>query len=180
MNISQKKENPRRIQSISPEIAQLLIEQIPRELHNHAIYRTFANFFALKGLESLEKYYIARAEEEIEHHRWIVDRLNYCDVAFSYPSTPAVLEEFPEDDEEAHIFPFDRTVDLEIETTEWICKIADAAKECGDWETFYWLQKTLIDEQTEEEATSRTALDIARMKDSSWIRKSREILKLLK
>lgn len=180
MNISPKKENLRRKQTISPEVAQLLVDQIPRELHNHAIYRTFANFFALKGLTDLETYYIQRADEEINHHRWIVDRLNYCDVPFCYPSTPAVEEEFPEDDVEACVFPFQRTVDLEIETTEWIFAIADAAKAEGDWETFYWLQQTLIDEQNEEEATSRTALDIACMNDASWIRRSKEILKLLK
>lgn len=180
MNISPKKENQRKTQTISPELAQLLVEQIPRELHNHAIYRTFANFFALKGLPDLETYYIHRADEEINHHRWIVDRLNYCDVAFCYPATPPVIEEFPEDEELACIFPFERTVTLEIETTEWIFKIADYAKEECDWQTFYWLQQTLIDEQNEEEATSRTALDIACMKDASWIRKSKEILKLLK
>lgn len=174
MNISQKN-NERREQTISPELTEMLVNQISHELQNHNIYRTFANYFALEGLQLLEEYFIERAEEELDHHRWIVDRLNYCDVPFAYPSVPAVEIEITD-----RIFPFSHTVDLEIETTELIFKIADRAKEEGDWQTVKWLQDLLIDEQTEEESISRLALDIAKEESASWFKRAELIKQSIK
>ena len=124
----------RKIKTISDSVGDLLVKQIAHELFNHNLYRTFANFFALEGIVSLEKYYIARAEEELVHHRWIVDRLNEADYDFMYPAVEAVTEKF-----EDIVDPFKLTVLKEIETTELINKIADEAfKEC-DWQTLTWL-----------------------------------------
>ena len=53
---------------ISNPVRRLLIEQISHELYNHNLYRTFANFYGVRGLPKLEKYYIKRAEEEKVHH----------------------------------------------------------------------------------------------------------------
>ena len=166
----------RKIKTISDSVGDLLVKQIAHELFNHNLYRTFANFFALEGIVSLEKYYIARAEEELVHHRWIVDRLNEADYDFMYPAVKAVTEKF-----EDIVDPFKLTVLKEIETTELINKIADEAfKEC-DWQTLTWLQLKLIPEQHEEETTSRTALDIiAKKDDCSIYEKAEEVYELLK
>lgn len=166
----------RKIKTISDSVGDLLVKQIAHELFNHNLYRTFANFFALEGIVSLEKYYIARAEEELVHHRWIVDRLNEADYDFMYPAVEAVTEKF-----EDIVDPFKLTVLKEIETTELINKIADEAfKEC-DWQTLTWLQLKLIPEQHEEETTSRTALDIiAKKDDCSIYEKAEEVYELLK
>ena len=166
----------RKIKTISDSVGDLLVKQIAHELFNHNLYRTFANFFALEGIVSLEKYYIARAEEELVHHRWIVDRLNEADYDFMYPAVEAVTEKF-----EDIVDPFKLTVLKEIETTELINKIADEAfKEC-DWQTLTWLQLKLIPEQHEEETTSRTALDIIAKKDGCSIyEKAEEVYELLK
>lgn len=102
--------------------------------------------FALEGIVSLEKYYIARAEEELVHHRWIVDRPNEADYDFMYPAVESVTEKF-----EDIVDPFKLTVLKEIETTELIDKIADAAFKESDWQTLTWLQLKLIPEQHEEE-----------------------------
>jgi ferritin len=170
MNISEKTYEERRKGSISPEIAKLLVEQISHELYNHNLYRTFANYFAVKGLPDLEEYYIKRAEEEIDHHRWIANRLNYADVEFIYPAIPNV-ETVIEDE----VSTFAQTLDKEIETTELIYNIVNVAKEEGDWETVYWLEKGLVDEQTEEEHISRLFLKIAKQ-DTDWVTKGKHIL----
>ncbi len=165
----------RRIKTVSEAVGKLLVKQISHELFNHNLYRTFANFFATEGIVDLEKYYIKRAEEELEHHRWIVDRLNETDYDFMYPSVEQVEEKF-----EDYIDPFKLTVLKEIETTELINKIADAAFEEKDWQTITWLQQKLIPEQHEEESTSRTALDIISHTDENIFVRAERIYNLLK
>ncbi|MDR1721675.1 MAG: hypothetical protein LBR24_01340 [Methanobrevibacter sp.] len=160
----------RREQSIGPKTAKLLVEQIGHEMYNHNLYRTFANYFAVKGLHKLEEYYIARANEELNHHQWIVDRLNYADVLYKYPEIPAVDVDIP--DEET---TFVLTLDKEIETTTLIFDIVEAAKAEKDYESVKWLQDTLVDEQTEEEHISRKFLKIARQ-DTDWVTKEDYIL----
>lgn len=159
---------------MSEKIGELLVNQISHELFNHNLYRTFANFFATEGITDLEKYYIHRAEEELTHHRWIVDYLNNSDFDFKYPAVKAVDEDVTD-----YITPFKLTVDKEIETTELIYKIVDATLEEKDWQTFNWLQSKLVPEQTEEENTSRTALDIISNRMDSIFDKAERVYKLI-
>ncbi|MDR3063359.1 MAG: hypothetical protein LBU40_04375 [Methanobrevibacter sp.] len=170
MTINKKIYENRRIQSIGKKTAKLLVEQIAHELYNHNLYRTFANYFATKGLNKLEEYYVSRANEELEHHTWIVDRLNYAGVLYAYPVVPEVDVEIPDE-----YSTFVLTLDKEIETTQLIYGIVNAAKEENDWETFNWLQDTLVSEQTEEEHISRKFLKVAEQ-DTDWIAKEEYIL----
>lgn len=165
----------RKNKTISDSVGKLLVNQISHELFNHNLYRTIANFFAIEGIVQLEQYYIKRAEEELVHHRWIVDRLNEADYDFQYPSVEAVNETFS-----SVITPFELTVEKEIETTELINAIADAALLEKDWQTMTWLQEKLIPEQHEEESTSRTALDIISQDDAHIFAKAQRIYDLLK
>ncbi|KZX17229.1 ferritin [Methanobrevibacter filiformis] len=168
--VSKKTYEERRVSSISPKTAELLIAQIGHELYNHNLYKTFANYFAVKGLHKLEEYYTLRAGEELEHHTWIVDRLNYADVSYKYPAIPEVDAEIKDEED-----TFLQTLDKEIETTELIYNIVNTAKEEKDWETVYWLQETLVNEQTEEEHISRKFLKTAKQ-DTDWIAKEEYIL----
>lgn len=163
----------RRERTISEEIAGMLVTQIGSELHNHNVYRTFQNYYALQGLDKIAYYYERRALEELEHHLWILSHLNDADIPFCYPVVKPVEYEI-----EDNVAPFRYTVDLEIRTTTGISKIVDKALEEKDWETYEWLLRTLIAEQHEEESTSRTALDIAQS-DASWLTKGKYILRLL-
>ncbi|RBQ24608.1 hypothetical protein ALNOE001_00350 [Candidatus Methanobinarius endosymbioticus] len=160
----------RRQQSIGSEIVDLLVEQIGHELYNHNLYRTFANYFAVKGLHKLEEYYVGRADEEVKHHQWIVDRLNYTDVSYKYPNIPAVKVDIKDEED-----TFVQTFDKELETTALIYNIVKAAEKEGEWGTVKWLQDTLVDEQTEEEHISRKFLKIARQ-DIDWVTKEDYIL----
>jgi len=160
----------RRKQSIGSKTAELLVAQLGHELYNHNLYRTFANYFAVKGLHKLEEYYIERATEEFNHHLWIVDRLNYADVSYVYPTIPSVDVKIKNEED-----TFALSLDKEIETTNLIYNIAKSAEEDGEWETVKWLQDTLIDEQNEEEHISRKFLKIAKQ-DTDWVSKEDYIL----
>ena len=168
--MAKKIDEKRRLSSIGTKTAELLVKQIGHELYNHNLYRTFANYFAIKGLHKLEEYYTLRAGEELEHHTWIVERLNYADVPYKYPVVHEVDVEIKNEED-----TFIQTLDKEIETTNLIYEIVNSAKEEKDWETVYWLQETLVDEQTEEEHISRKFLKIAKQ-DTDWISKEEYIL----
>lgn len=118
----------------------------------------------------LEDYYIGRTDEELNHHQWIVDRLNYADVSYKYPNIPAVKVNI-KDEEDAFV----QTLNKEIQTTALIFEIVKTAEKNGEWETVKWLQDTLVDEQNEEEYISRKYLKITQQ-NTDWIRKEDYIL----
>ena len=74
------------------------------------------------------------------------------------------------------------TVDIEIETTDLIDKIMNAAIELKDYRTIAWLngggpiEGKLIPEQAEEMSISRTIRDMAEEENTSWQDKQRTIL----
>lgn len=171
-----KQETSRRNCPLSDTIVEMLVKQLGCEIANHNLYKTFANYFATEGLNKLEAYWNGRANEELVHHNWIYNYLTENDALFQYPPIPAINVEIKD-----RVSPFEATVDREIETTLGIQKIVKQAFDEGDWLTFQWLNGEshetgmLLKEQSEEEATSRTALDIAK-EEGSWLRKEKSIL----
>lgn len=172
------KEN--RTGTLSEKMVELLIRQLKHELYNHNLYRTFANYFGVKGFAVLEKYYIERAEEEKHHHDWIINYLGETDSNVKYPAIPEIEEEWDD-----MVKPFQITVDAEIKTTQMIYEMVDQASQEKDWGTYMWLLSEnddwgmLVKEQVEEESTSRTALDIAEG-EGSWYRKEKSIYDMYK
>lgn len=162
----------RKERTISENMEKLMIDQISRELYNHNVYRTYANYYYVRGLFKLHLYYEMRSNEEYNHHQWIVDRLYRAGVDFNYPEVPAIKSNHvilkPEDS-------FGKTVDLEIETTMWIAKMIEAAREEKDWQTEGWLKRTLMEEQMEEEDVSRIILTMSE-EDTDWQTKEDTIL----
>lgn len=162
----------RKERTISETIEKLMVDQIARELYNHNVYRTYANYYYVRGLFKLYLYYEMRSNEEYNHHQWIVDRLYRAGVDFNYPEVPAVKANHvilkPEDS-------FQKVVDLEIETTMYINKMIETAKEEKDWQTEGWLKRTLNEEQMEEEDISRTIQAMAE-EDTDWQTKEDTIL----
>lgn len=164
-----KGDTERTISSLKKEIAEILVIQIAHELYNQNLYKTFANYFGVKGFLKLEEYYLKRAHEEYNHSEWIREYLNDCDVIFQYPQIDKVEVTINN-----LIEPFILTVDKEIDTTDKINEIAIKALSLPDLATFNFLQK-LISEQIEEEKISRTILSIAKMEDT-WLIKEKIIL----
>ena len=164
-----KGDTERAISPLKKEMAEILVLQIAHELYNQNLYKTFANYFGVKGFLKLEEYYLKRSFEEYNHSEWIREYLNDCDIVFQYPQIDKVEITINE-----LIDPFLLTVDKEIDTTDKINEIAVKALSLPDLATFNFLQK-LISEQIEEEKISRTILSIAKM-EGSWLRKEEAIL----
>lgn len=166
----------RRVCPLSSVMIEMLVKQMSAELSNHALYRTFANYYEVEGLPKLGIYWRGRAKEEYLHHEWIFEYLTDNDALFQYPPVPPIKVDITD-----RIMPFAATVDREIETTLSINKIVDQAMKEGDWATEAWLKGDdedagkLVLEQIEEESISRTILDIAK-EEASWLRKENAIL----
>ena len=155
----------RKLMLISSELSSLLVKQLAHELKNYSLYMSFANLFGIEGISDLESYYRKRASEELLHHQWIMDYLTDADVKFMYPSIDKNTE--TADD---YVTPFKQTIDREIQTTEMIYKIYEAAMAEKDFMTASWLSEKLIKEQIEEENTSRAALDIMEQDSDLYLR----------
>ncbi len=152
--------------SISDTLRDLFVKQLAHELKNFTLYNSFSVYFSCHGFEKLGKYYKSRADEELLHQQWIMEYLQECDARFEYPAIEINENQNVSD----VITPFELTVDREIETSQMINAIADQAFAEHDWKTLSFLLGTfnsarLIPEQIEEEALSRTALDIMRTED---------------
>lgn len=157
----------------------MLIEQIMHEEYNHNLYKTFANYYKVCGMHKLADYFRDRAEEEMNHQRWIIDYLIQCDYPTSYIEVKAVKVDLEDEkgtkEELCHIKPFELTVEAEIETTALIQNIATQAMQENDWVTFGWLYELLLKEQHEEEYISRQTWKLAMM-DVDWQTKQDSIL----
>lgn len=133
-DLKNPKDNSRKVCTLSTEVQKLLLRQLKHEMQNHNIYMSFANYFGVRGLVVLEKYYKERADEEYLHHSWIRKYLNENDAEYIYPT----IDQFDKKLENL-VTPFELTVELEIETTKMIYDIVNQAGDEGDWATFNWL-----------------------------------------
>lgn len=164
----------RQLKLISPEMGALMIHQMAHEMKNYTLYKSFANYYGLEGITALETYFHMRAEEEMVHHDWIHKYMSEADCRIEYP----VIETNKDQVVTSMIAPFIATVKREIETTQLIYKMYKLAQEEGDYMTSKWLLDGLIDEQREEENTSRMARAIMECDGDIFI-KSRRVLDLL-
>lgn len=149
--------------SIHPDLQKMLIEQMSVELYNHNLYRSFANYYSVNGLNKLSDYYSMRAQEEYNHFLWCIKFANESDLRYDLPKIDEVNEKL-----DNFITPFEIALDAEIETTEMIYDMADRAREVKDNIFLQWLYKSglLVDEQSEECSLSRKTLAIMNLDDS--------------
>lgn len=164
----------RKLVLVSETISNLLIKQLAHELKNYNLYKSFANYYDVEGCVALAEYYKKRADEELNHHNWIYEYLTDGDIKFMYPAVEQNSEK-PTD----YVMPFKATIDREIQTTQMIYAIYEAAIAEKDYMTASWLFDKLIKEQIEEENTSRMALTIMEEESDIYLR-AKKVLKLLK
>ena len=145
----------RKLSLISNDLGELLVKQVAHELKNRNLYLSYANYFSVEGIVDLEKYYRKRAEEENNHHQWIMDYLSDADYKFMYPTVEMNTEKV-----ETYIDAFTQTIDREILTTQMISAIYEKALADKDYLTASWLYEKLLKEQIEEENISRMARTI--------------------
>ena len=102
-----------------------------------------------------------------------MDYLSEGDFQFVYPQIDLNTEKW-----DTITTPFTLTVEREIQTTEMIYVIYEAATAEKDFMTASWLYEKLIKEQIEEENTSRMAVTIMET-DAGIYSKADAILDLL-
>ena len=158
---------------VSENLTKLLVKQLAHELKNYNLYKQFANYYIVAGIDELGEYFNKRADEELNHHNWLFDYLTDGDVKFQYPAIEANNVTVKN-----HLEPFQLTVDREIETTNLIYDLYEAAKAEKDYMTMVWMERPLLFEQIEEENTSRTALGIME-EDADIFIKAGRVLALL-
>ena len=159
-------------QTMSDAVASMMKAQMGREMYNHNVYKSYSNFFFVRGNIKMAKYYEERANEEYNHHNWFFDRLNQSGVELEYPAVEALKKQHQITTPEA---AFTNTVALEIETTNEINAIVKQCISEGDYQNEHWLKEVLLEEQTEEETISRLIRDMAESK-SDWLSKGSTIL----
>lgn len=146
--INEKIDVSRKECTLSTNIQKLLLRQLKHELENENIYLTFSNYFNVRGLIVLAKYYELRSYEEKKHAQWILHYLNENDAEFVMPQ----IDQFS-DKINSMMDPFEMTISLEIKTTQMIYEIVDEAFDERDYATYNWLfghdpeKGMLVDEQ---------------------------------
>lgn len=163
-----------RASALSDTLRDMFVNQLAHELKNYTLYNSFAIYYNRHGLSKISAYFKSRAEEERLHHQWVLDYLEESGATFEYPAIGTNdVHDFKD-----FVTPFELTLDREIETTLMINAIADEALKEHDWKTLSFMLGTfntarLIPEQIEEEATSRTALEIMRGDDNIMFKEAR-------
>jgi ferritin len=139
---------------ISDRLATLLREQIGHELAAHQAYMGIALYFERQSLEGWGRLFHAQAVEEAEHASKIMAFLIDNEVPFDLPAIPGAPTSF-----ESASAAVRTALDNELRVTEQFNAMAGVAQADADHRTFQFLG-WFIDEQVEEERTTRRLLDL--------------------
>jgi len=134
---------------LDKKVAELLNDQINKELYSAYIYLDMANFYADYGLDGFENWFYVQAQEERDHAMMIREYLKDND----HKITSELIEAPPykyEKVEDALI----KTLEHERIVTGLINAIYDAAYEVKDYRTMHFLD-WFVEEQMEEEKTAQ-------------------------
>ena len=130
------------------KVAQLLNDQINKELYSAYLYLDMANFFDTKGLDGFANWYEIQAKEEQDHAMLIYKYLHNN-------SQPVTLEAVAKPDKEfkALMDPLTAAHEHEQYVTGLINTIYAAAQAVNDFRTVQFLD-WFVKEQGEEEKNS--------------------------
>ena len=130
------------------KVAELLNDQINKELYSAYLYLDMANFFANKGLDGFANWYEIQAKEEQDHAMLIYKYLHNNDQIVTLGAIAKPDKEF-----KALMDPLKAAHEHEQYVTSLINDIYDAAMEVKDHRTMQFLD-WFIKEQNEEEVNS--------------------------
>jgi ferritin len=139
---------------ISERLAKLLVEQVGHELGAHQAYLGISLYFERQSLDRWARLFRAQSAEEAEHASRIMTFLIDNEVAFDLPATSGAPTEFGSAADAVRT-----ALDNELRVTEQFNAMAAAAQADADHRTFQFLG-WFIDEQVEEERTTRRLLDL--------------------
>ena len=148
---------------INPQIVTALNEQVNAELWSGYMYLSISYDMSSKGFHGVSNWFAAQAHEEFEHAIRIAKYIVSRDAKVLMKPIAEVSQEW-----NSPVEAFEYTLSHEQEVTESIHKLMDKAIEVKDYETQSML-KWFIDEQVEEENTTRQLLRTLKMveKDSA-------------
>lgn len=130
---------------LDKKIAELINEQVNKELYSAYLYLDFANYYADEGLDGFAHWYEIQAQEERDHalmmRRFLID--NGIRVTFSKIAKPDKTYK-------KHIDPLEAGLEHERYVTSLITEIYTAANEAKDFKTMQFLD-WFVKEQGEEE-----------------------------
>ena len=130
------------------KVAELLNDQINKELYSAYLYLDMANFYANKGLDGFANWYEIQAKEEQDHAMLIYKYLHNNDQIVTLGAIAKPDKEFKE-----LMDPLKAAHEHEQYVTSLIHAIYAAAQEVHDYRTVQFLD-WFVKEQGEEEANS--------------------------
>lgn len=137
---------------LDKKVADLLNQQINKELYSAYLYLDFANFYAHKGLNGYANWYNIQVKEEVDHATGIIQYLqdNGYQITLSAIEKPDIKIQSLED-------PLVEGLKHEQYVTSLIHTIYDAAHEAKDYRTMKFLD-WYVAEQGEEEKNASDLL----------------------
>ena len=133
---------------LNQKIAELLNDQINKELYSAYLYLDFANYYADEGLDGFAHWYEVQAQEERDHafmiRRYLIN--NGVKVEFQAIARPDKVFE-------NHLAPLEAGYEHEQYVTSLITTIYHEAFEQKDYKTMQFLD-WFIKEQGEEETNA--------------------------
>lgn len=127
------------------KIAELINEQVNKELYSAYLYLSYANYYEDEGLDGFAHWYEIQAQEERDHafkmRRYLID--NGVSVTFDAIAKPDTAFK-------SHLEPLEAGLKHEQYVTSLIHTIYNAAFEHKDYKTMQFLD-WFVKEQVEEE-----------------------------
>lgn len=130
---------------LNNEVVKLLNEQINKEIYSAYLYLDMANYYADKGLDGFENWFIIQAKEEMDHAMLIRTYLLNNNVKVKLDAIAAPDIEFADDKK-----PLTEALAHEEFVTASINNIYSAAVNVKEYRTMQFLD-WFIEEQGEEE-----------------------------
>ncbi len=130
---------------LDSRVAELLNDQINKEMYSAYLYLDFSNFYANKGLNGYANWYHIQAQEEMDHAMGILNYLQDNDYKVTLSAIAKPDKELKKLDD-----PLRYGLEHEIYVTNLIHTIYDAAHEVKDYRTMKFLD-WYVSEQGEEE-----------------------------
>lgn len=137
---------------LDQKVADLLNEQINKELYSAYLYLDFANYYAHKGLNGYANWYNIQVKEEVDHATGIIQYLQDND----YAITLSTIEK-PNIEIKSLEDPLREGLKHEQYVTSLIHNIYDAAHNAKDYRTMKFLD-WYVAEQGEEEKNASDLL----------------------
>lgn len=138
---------------LNANVAELLNQQIVKELYSAYLYLEFSNFYDEQSLEGFKNYFYIQAQEERDHAMLIMQYLQQNGAHVTLGAIDA-----PDADLKELIDPLKKAYEHELYVTGLINDCYGAAYEVKDFRTMQFLD-WFVKEQAEEEDNASKLVD---------------------